>query len=78
MEAVFWVFEMMGKAHSVDVGAKRYVDVLYDEATYKSGVYYGSKKGVTGEMADQVIHFDMIGNEEAQDNAAAAIHHFLK
>lgn len=77
MEAVFWVMEKMGKAHSVDVGAKRYIDVVYDQETYKSGVYYGSKVGVTGEMADQVAHFEIIGNEAAQDNADAAIHLFL-
>ena len=77
VEFAMWLMEVLGKAHSVEVGAKRYVDVLFDQDTYKSGVYYGSKQGLTGEMGDQVSHFAIIGNEEAQDNANAAIHHFL-
>ena len=73
-----WVMEKLGKAHSVDVGAKRYVDVVINESDkYKSGVWYGSKQGLTGEMADQAEHFDIIGNESAQDNADTAIHSFL-
>jgi hypothetical protein len=35
-----------GKVHGVKDGAKRYVDVLTDEETYKSGVFYASIKGV--------------------------------
>ena len=77
MEAVFWVMEFMGRAHSVDVGAKRYVDVLCDTDTYKSGIWYGSKKGLTGELADQIEHSAILGNQEAQDNANTAIHKFL-
>ena len=77
MSIVMWIMEKLGRAHSVDVGAKRYVDVLLDKSTYKSGVWYGSKKGLTGELADQVEHLDIIGNESAQDNADTAIHLFL-
>jgi len=77
MNFAMWVMEALGKAHSVDVGAKRYVDVLSDKSTYKSGIWYGSKKGLTGELADQVTHFPIIGDESAQDNANAAIHLFL-
>ena len=77
MNAVMAVMQLMGKAHSVDVGAKRYCDVLLDQATYKSGVWYGSKKGLTGEMADQVEHWDLLGSETAQDNADTVIHSFL-
>jgi NAD(P)-dependent dehydrogenase (short-subunit alcohol dehydrogenase family) len=35
-----------GKAHGVKEGAKRYLDVLTDEETYKSGAFYASIKGV--------------------------------
>jgi NAD(P)-dependent dehydrogenase (short-subunit alcohol dehydrogenase family) len=35
-----------GKAHGVKDGAKRYIDVLTDEETYKSGAFYASIKGV--------------------------------
>jgi NAD(P)-dependent dehydrogenase (short-subunit alcohol dehydrogenase family) len=50
-KAVFYKVAMklmsfVGKAHGVKDGAKRYVDVLTDEETYKSGVFYGSIKGV--------------------------------
>lgn len=77
MESVMWVMQTIGRAHSVDVGAKRYCDILLDDATYKSGVWYGSKKGLTGELADQVEHWDLLGQESAQDNANSAIHAFL-
>lgn len=78
MEAVMWVMEKTGKAHSVDVGAKRYLDVLLDHDTYKSGVFYGSKKGLTGPLSDQVEHFALMGEQSAQDNADTVIHSFLK
>ncbi|CAB9514862.1 WW domain-containing oxidoreductase [Seminavis robusta] len=77
MSAVMAVMQWIGKAHSVDVGAKRYVDVLSDETTYKSGVWYGSKKGLTGELADQVEQCAILGKESAQDAADAATHAFL-
>ena len=77
MEAAMWVMQTLGRAHSVDAGAKRYCDVLTDEQTYKTGVFYGSKKGLTGEMGDQVVHLEIIGNETAQDNANTVIHSFL-
>mmetsp|Transcript_6875 Transcript_6875/g.10449 ORF Transcript_6875/g.10449 Transcript_6875/m.10449 type:complete len:248 (-) Transcript_6875:287-1030(-) len=77
-ETVMAVMQALGRAHSVDVGAKRYCDVLLDNnKTYKSGVWYGSKKGLTGEMCDQVEHWDLLGDESVQDNANTAIHSFL-
>lgn len=73
-----WIMQTLGRAHSVDVGAKRYVDVLLDEnSIYTSGVWWGSKKGLTGELADQVEHLDLLGKESAQENANAVIHMFL-
>ena len=75
--ATMAVMQWIGRAHSVDVGAQRYCDVLLDESKHKSGVWYGSKKGLTGEMADQVEHCAMLGDESAQDAANAAIHQFL-
>jgi len=78
MEAAMWVMQMLGKAHSVDVGAQRYVDVLLNDRTFKSGVWWGSKKGLTGELADQVEHWpDIIGDETAQDNANTVIRNYL-
>lgn len=77
MESVMWVMQFLGRAHSVDVGAKRYCDVLMDSTIYQSGVWYGSKKGLTGELADQVEHCELLGKESVQDNVNAAIHSYL-
>lgn len=78
MNAAMWMMQFFGRAHSVDVGAKRYVDVLLDEDNFVSGVWWGSKKGLTGELADQLEHWpEIIGNESAQDNVDTVIHHFL-
>lgn len=77
MEFAMAVMQFLGRAHSVNEGAKRYCDTLLDDVTYKSGVFYGSKNGLTGEMADQVAHFHIIGDESAQNNADTAIHSFL-
>lgn len=78
MNTAMWVMQLLGRAHSVDVGAERYVDVLLNEDKFKSGVWWGSKKGLTGELADQREHWpEIIGNESAQDNADTVIHNFL-
>lgn len=67
---------MFGLMHPLDVGAKRYVDGLNDEV-YKSGVFYGSKKNVTGPLVDQGTIFADLNNETFQDNADEAIHRFI-
>lgn len=78
MNTAMWIMELLGRAHSVDVGAKRYVDVLLNEDDFRTGVWWGSKKGLTGELADQMEHWpDIIGSESAQDNADTVIHSFL-
>lgn len=78
MEAAMWVMQTLGRAHSVDVGAKRYVDVMLNEVDFTSGVWWGSKKGLTGKLANQVEHWPkIIGSEAAQDNANTVIHKFL-
>lgn len=78
METVMWIMQTLGKAHTVDVGAKRYVDVMLNKDDFTSGVWWGSKKGLTGKLADQVEHWpEIIGNEAAQDNANTVIHNYL-
>jgi len=78
VETAMWVMQTLGRAHSVDVGAERYVDVMLNTYDFTSGVWWGSKKGLTGQLADQREHWpEMIGNEVAQDNADTAIHKFL-
>ncbi|MCZ8499689.1 hypothetical protein O9929_24555 [Vibrio lentus] len=78
MESAMWVMQKLGKAHSVDVGAKRYVDVLLNSDEYKTGAWWGSKKGPDGYMANQVDHWpEIIGNQSAQNNANTVINQFL-
>ena len=78
MEAAMWLMQTLGRAHSVDVGAKRYVDVMLNEEDFTTGVWWGSKKGLTGKLADQTEHWpEIIGSEVAQDNANTVIHNFI-
>lgn len=67
---------LTGKMHKLEVGAKRFVDGLLDES-YKSGLFYGSKEGLTGPLGDQAEIFADLGNQTFQDNANTAIHRFL-
>jgi hypothetical protein len=46
VNVAFKLMSFFGKTHGVKDGAKRYVDVLTDEETYKSGAFYASIKGV--------------------------------
>jgi len=75
--AMFKILSLFGKSHGVEKGAKRYIDGIFDD-TFKSGVFYGSKKGTAGPVADQSIHFSDLGNKRIQDNAYEAIHGFIK
>lgn len=67
---------LFGMMHTVDVGAKRYVDALND-ASYKSGVFYASKKGTSGPIVDQGTLFADLNKQTFQDNANQAIHMFI-
>jgi NAD(P)-dependent dehydrogenase (short-subunit alcohol dehydrogenase family) len=72
------VFPLMGEmVHTLDVGAKRFVDAICDER-YKSGVFYASKESkLSGEMVDQSTFFTDLNNTSFQDNAYEAIHRFI-
>lgn len=64
---------MLGMMHSVDKGAKRYVDALFDDQ-FESGRFYASKMGSpTGPVVDQSTIDPLFGMETAQDNAHSAI-----
>ena len=66
-----------GSFHSVEEGAKRYVDVLNDEV-YKTGVFYASEQSLlTGPMVDQGAFFADLRNELYQDTAYEALHRFI-
>lgn len=76
--ATMRVMQLLGRAHSVDVGAKRYVDVMLNTEDFDSGIWWGSEKGLTGKLANQVTHWpEIIGSESAQDNANTVIHEYI-
>ena len=71
------VMPLFGLMHSVDAGAKRYVDVLNDDS-FRSGVFYASKAPtLTGEVVDQSTIFPDLSNPRFQDNANEAVHRFI-
>ncbi len=71
------VMPLRGMVHSLDKGARRYVDGIND-ATLKSGVFYASKEEtLTGPVMDQSEIFSDLSNETYQDNANEAIHRFI-
>ncbi len=72
----FRLMPLFGLMHGLEIGAKRYVDGLTDES-YKSGLFYASKKSMTGPLADQGTIFADLNNEAFQDNANEAIHRFI-
>lgn len=77
LKSLLEVSVLLGKMHRVDVGAKRYIDVLTD-SHYKSGVFYASQKGVTGDMGDQGMIFDVFNNKAYQDNARKAVLSYIR
>ena len=73
------VFPLIGgMVHTLEVGAKRFVDGISDER-YKSGVFYASKEGkLSGDVVDQSTFYTDLKNTSFQDNADKAIHRFIK
>ena len=73
-----FIMPMMGMAHSLETGARRFVNGINNDSL-KSGVFYGSKRNVlTGEIVDQSEFFSDLNNIEYQDNADVAIHRFIR
>ena len=67
---------IFGMMHSVETGAKRYVDGLLNPK-FESGHFYASRAGSpTGPIVDQTIIDPSLGNQDAQDNANRAVHQF--
>lgn len=77
MKGMMKVMLMIGKVHKLEVGAQRFVHGLLNES-YKSGIFYGSQKGLTGPIGEQSRLFSDLSNEQFQDNAKNAIHRFIK
>lgn len=76
-KSAFKVLPFFKLSHDLESGARRLVDAMRDEQ-YRSGIFYASKEKVlTGPMIDQSTLFVDLANESYQDNARAAIWHFL-
>lgn len=70
------VMPMFGMMHSVEKGAKRYLEGLFDPR-FESGHFYASRAGSpTGPVVDQITIESSFGNTTAQDNARQAIQQF--
>jgi NAD(P)-dependent dehydrogenase (short-subunit alcohol dehydrogenase family) len=70
------VMPIFGMMHSVETGAKRYVDGLLND-TFKSGHFYASREGSpTGPVIDQAQIDRDLANPDFQDNANQAVHRF--
>jgi NAD(P)-dependent dehydrogenase (short-subunit alcohol dehydrogenase family) len=68
---------IFGMMHSVETGAKRYVDGLLNPK-FESGHFYASaSESPTGPVVDQAARFQQFSNSLFQDNAYQAIHQFV-
>ncbi|MFT7522021.1 MAG: hypothetical protein ACI9MC_004173, partial [Kiritimatiellia bacterium] len=68
---------LFGRAHGLEQGAQRYVDVLTDPV-YTSGHFYASPwPSTSGKLVDQQAVFEDLGNAQFQDNAYNAVRRFL-
>ena len=67
---------IFGMMHSLETGAKRYVDGLLNEK-FESGHFYASREGSpTGPVVDQAQIDSSLANPHFQDNANQAVHRF--
>ena len=72
-----YVMPMMGMAHSLETGAKRFVDSI-ENSQLESGLFYASKNStITGPLVDQTPYFRALANTTHQDNTDVAVHRFL-
>ena len=70
------IMPLFGMAHSLKVGAKRFVDGIND-TQYKTGVFYASiKNKPTGPIANQNMHLADLDNTNYQDNALTTVRSF--
>ncbi len=73
-----FLLPLMGMAHSLETGAKRFVDGINNESL-TSGVFYASKANtITGSIIDQSTIFPDLANKLYQENANEAIHIFIE
>ncbi len=68
---------VFGLMHKLEVGAKRYVDVLLND-TFKTGLFYGSPIfRSTGDLVEQNNLYINLNNKNHQENAFKAISYFV-
>lgn len=73
----FPVMKLLGRAHGLEDGARRYLEVLTDDR-YESGRFYASPwPSTSGKLIDQATIFADLDNEQYQENAYQAVHRFL-
>ena len=67
----------LGLMHKLEVGAKRYVDVLLD-SKFRSGSFYASPPGRgTGKLIEQNKFYEKLNDKNHQLNASKAINYFI-
>ncbi|TQF67782.1 SDR family NAD(P)-dependent oxidoreductase [Pseudoalteromonas luteoviolacea] len=76
MKSMMQVMLWFNKVHTVEIGAKRYLQGLYNN-DLESGLFYASQKGLTGPLCDQSLLFPDLNSEQYQENAYNAIQRFL-
>lgn len=70
------IMPIFGMMHSLETGAKRYVDGLMNPK-FETGHFYASRRGSpTGQVVDQASLEPDLANPLFQDNANAAVHQF--
>lgn len=63
--------------HKLDIGAKRYIDVLFNKS-FRSGFFYGSPPGrSTGILVEQNKFYENLNNKKHQDNAETVVNFFI-
>jgi NAD(P)-dependent dehydrogenase (short-subunit alcohol dehydrogenase family) len=72
-----FIMPLLGMSHSVEEGAKRFVDGI-SNPNYESGQFYASKENVlTGKVVNQKSIWNDLVNPTFQQNADVAIHQFI-
>ena len=67
----------LGLMHKLEIGAKRYIDVLFDNK-FKSGFFYASPPGRgTGKLIEQNKFYEKLNDKNHQYNASKAINFFI-
>lgn len=68
--------ELEGQMHSVEKGARRIVEALFDDS-YRSGAFFASNSGMIGPVVEQGPIYPDLENTLFQDNANEALHRFI-